>query len=255
MTFHTFSSTAARTWVPLLVAGVLSVGLPAHAAKTDDAQSAKIRQALTERIPQLSDIEEIRATPMKGLYEVRMGTDVFYTDATGDFLIQGELFDTKAKHNLTEERINQLTQIDFASLRFDDAFKLVRGDGSRQIAVFEDPNCGYCKRFERDMRELDNVTVHIFLYPILSPDSFEKSRDIWCAANPEKAWNDWMLNDKKPATQECETIDALQRNLAFGKQYKITGTPTIVFEDGTRVPGAVPRQQVEKKLASLQAKS
>ncbi|RMX06897.1 DsbC family protein [Corticibacter populi] len=229
--------------------------VPLAAQAADDAQPSTeaLRATLGQRIPQLQGIDQVSPTPMSGLYEVRVGTDVFYTDATGDFLIQGELFDTQAKRNITEDRIRALTAIDYQKLPFEDAFTVVRGDGSRQIAVFEDPNCGYCKRFERDMLNLDNITVHVFLYPILSPDSFEKSRDIWCAKDTAAAWSQWMLGDTKPSAEKgsCENQDALQRNLAFGRQYKITGTPTIIFEDGTRVPGAVPAQQIEQKLQNL----
>ena len=124
----------------------------------------------------------------------------------------------------------------------------MRGDGSRKIAVFEDPNCGYCKRFEREMRNVNNVTVYLFLYPILSPDSAEKSRNIWCAKDRAAAWNDYMLRDKAPDSASCDTA-ALQRNLALGKKHKITGTPTLIFTNGTRVPGAIGAQDVEKRLA------
>lgn len=220
-------------------------------AKADDEHAA-LRAKLAQRIPQLAGIEEMRPTPMPGLLEVRLGTDVFYTSTDGDFLIQGELYDTQARRNLTEDRIKALTAVDFDKLPFDDAFTIVRGDGSRKIAIFEDPNCGYCKRFERDVAQIDNVTAYIFLLPILSPDSHEKSRNIWCAPDQVAAWNDWMLNDKTPPAQEvCATADALHRNLAFGKQHKITGTPTILFEDGTRIPGAIPSAQVEKKLQEI----
>ncbi|NKM02244.1 DsbC family protein, partial [Rhizobium leguminosarum] len=192
------------------------------------AQESAIRKALGSRIPQLQNIDEVRATPMPGLYEVRMGTDVFYTDAKGNYLIQGELIDTKARRNLTEDRINKLTQVDFASLPLQDAFTIVRGNGQRKLAVFEDPNCGYCKRFEKDLQNVDNVTVYLFLYPILSPDSAEKSRNIWCAKDRAAAWQDQMVRDKAPAAASCDTA-ALQRNLAFGKKHKITGTPTLIF--------------------------
>lgn len=239
--------------LPLAMAAGKAEKAAQNGAKAASADFERIRKNLGERIPQLRGIEEVSATPMKGLYEVRIGTDVFYTDGTGSFVIQGELFDAVAKRNITEDRLRALTAVDFSKLRFDDAFKLVRGDGSRQIAVFEDPNCGYCKRFERDMLELDNITVHVFLYPILSPDSFEKSRDIWCAADRAGAWSNWMLQEKRPATSHCADYEALQRNLAFGRKHKITGTPTILFEDGSRVPGAVPHEQVEQKLAELRA--
>ncbi|MBA4112942.1 MAG: disulfide isomerase, partial [Verminephrobacter sp.] len=114
--------------------------------------------------------------------------------------------------------------------------------------VFEDPNCGYCKRFERDLQSVDNVTIYLFLYPILSPDSVEKSRNIWCAKDRVAAWQDYMVRDKTPAPAACDT-SALQRNLAFGKKYKITGTPTLIFTNGSRVPGAIGAQDVEKRLA------
>ena len=163
-------------------------------------------------------------------------------------VIQGELIDTKARRNLTEDRINKLTAVDFSALPLKDAFTIVRGDGKRKVAVFEDPNCGYCKRFEREMQNVDNITVYLFLYPILSPDSAEKSRNIWCAKDRAATWHDFMLRDKTPNTASCDT-SAIQRNLAFGKKYKITGTPTLIFTDGSRVPGAINAQDVEKRLA------
>ena len=212
------------------------------------AQEDAIRKALAERIPQMDKIDEVRPTPMKGLYEVRIGTDLFYTDAKGDYVIQGELIDSKARRNLTEDRINKLTAVNFSALPLKDAVTIVRGDGKRKVAVFEDPNCGYCKRFERDLQQINNVTVYLFLYPILSPDSAEKSRNIWCSKDQSTAWQDQMVRDKPAPAASCDT-SALQRNLAFGKKYKITGTPTLIFANGTRVPGAIGAQEVEKRLA------
>ncbi len=216
--------------------------LPAH------AQEAQIRKALSERLPQLGAIEEVRKTPMAGLYEVRIGTDLYYADAQGNFLIQGQLLDTRQKRNLTEERTEKLLSIDFASLPVADAFTIVRGNGKRKLAVFQDPNCGYCKRFERDLQGVDNITIHMFLYPILGPDSLEKSRNIWCAKDKPKAWQDWMLREQVPAKGSCDTA-ALQRNVEFGRKWRINGTPTLVFADGSRIPGAISAQQVEQKLA------
>ena len=229
--------------IPSLLAAA-SLGL----ALTATAQEPAIRKTLAERIPQLEKIDEVRATPMGGLYEVRVGTDLFYTDAKGNFLIQGELIDTKARRNLTEDRINKLTAVDFNALPLQDAFATVRGNGKRKLVVFADPNCGYCKRFERDLQNVDNVTIYTFLYPILSPDSAEKSRNIWCAKDRNNAWNDWMLREKTPAAASCDTA-ALQRNLAFGKKHKITGTPTLLFANGARVPGAIGAADIEKRLA------
>ena len=216
------------------------------------AQESAIRKTLAERIPQLEKIDEVQSTPMPGLYEVRMGTDVFYTDAKGNYLIQGELIDTKARRNLTEDRIAKLSAVDFSALPLADAFTVVHGTGARKLAVFEDPNCGYCKRFERDLQKVQDVTIYTFLYPILSPDSAEKSRNIWCAKDRVAAWQDHMLREKVTPPASCDT-SALQRNLAFGKKFKITGTPTLIFVDGSRVPGAINDTEVEKRLAQAQS--
>ena len=214
------------------------------------AQDAVIRKNLAERLPNLPAIDEISKTPMDGLFEVRVnGTEVFYTDAEGNFLIQGSVFDTKTRTNLTEVRTNKLSAIDFAALPLKDAFTIVRGNGKRKIAVFEDPNCGYCKRFEQNMQKVDNVTFYMFLYPILGADSVTKSNNLWCAKDKAKAWQDYMVRDQAVAPATCDTA-ALTRNVEFGKKHKITGTPTMFFVDGTRVPGAIDAAQVEKLLAS-----
>jgi len=228
---------------PLLAGVLLLIGGTAA-----QAQEATIRKNLAERIPQLQKIDEISKTPVNGLYEVRVnGTDIFYTDAEANYLIQGSLIDTRQRRNLTEERIDKLTAISFDSLPLKDAFVVVRGNGKRKVAVFEDPNCGYCKRFERDLDKVTNVTVYTFLYPILSPDSAEKSKNIWCAKDRSKAWQDWMLRDQTPAAASCD-VSAITRNLELGRKHKVNGTPTLVFADGSRVPGAINAQQIEKYL-------
>lgn len=212
-------------------------------------QEALIRKNLQERIPQFPKIDEITKAPMPGLYEIRVdGTEIYYTDAEGNFLIQGQLIDTRSRRNLTEERIDKLTAIDFQSLPLKDAFIIVRGNGKRKLAVFEDPNCGYCKRFERDLQKVDNITVYLFLYPILGQDSVDKSRNIWCAKDRAKAWQDAMLREQPAATANCDT-SALQRNVELGRKHKINGTPTLITTDGNRVPGAISTAQIEKLLA------
>ena len=229
------------TLAALLAAAALAAPL-AH------AQEATIRKNLGERIPQLQKIDEISRTPMNGLWEVRVGTEILYTDSEGNFLIQGSLIDAKQKRNLTEERVEKLSAIDFDALPVKDAFTIVRGNGKRRMAVFEDPNCGYCKRFERDMQKVDNVTIHMFLYPILGGDSPDKSRNIWCAKDKGKAWQDLMVRDQPVPGASCDA-GAIARNLEFGKKHRISGTPTLFFSDGSRVPGAVSAAQVEKFLA------
>ncbi len=215
------------------------------------SQEAAIRKNLAERLPNLPKIDEVSKTAMPGLFEVRVGnTEIFYTDAEGNFFIQGNLIDTKAKRNLTEERVAKLTEIDFDTLPFKDAFTIVRGNGKRKLAVFEDPNCGYCKRFETDLKNVNNVTVYMFLYPILGPASVERSKNLWCAKDRAKAWDNWMVKNVDVPEATCD-ITSLNRNVDFGKKHKITGTPTVIFADGNRVPGAIPAAQVEKFLAEV----
>lgn len=223
----------------------LCLTLPLLAA----AQESTIRKNLAERIPALSQIDEISKTPMPGLFEVRVGTDVLYTDAEGNFLLHGSLLDARNGRNLTEERVNKLLAVDFKTLELKNAITMVRGNGKRKLAVFEDPSCGYCKRFEKDLQKVDNVTVHLFLIPILGEDSINKSRQIWCAADRAKSWNDWMLRDVAPKGKAICNTEALTANLEFANKHRITGTPTLIFEDGSRVPGAIGAVQLEERLA------
>lgn len=231
------------------VRSIAVLGLLACSLVSAFAQEAVIRKNLSERFPAFAKIDEVSKTPMAGLYEVRVGFDVFYTDEQGNYLLQGSLMDVKARRNLTEERIEKLSAVDFDKLPLNDAFKIVRGDGKRKLAVFEDPNCGYCKRFEQDLTNVNNITVYLFLYPVLGQDSIVKSRNIWCARDKAKTWHDWMLRGTTPAAAECD-VAALQRNRDFGQKYNITGTPTLIFANGTRAPGAISAQEVEKMLVS-----
>jgi len=163
------------------------------AVVTATAGEAEIRKNLPSRIPQFPAIDEVSKSPVPGVYEVRVnGSQIFYTDEQGNYLFQGNLIDVKARKNLTEERVEKLSAVAFDQLPLKDSIKIVRGNGKRKLAVFEDPNCGYCKRFEKDMKTVDNVTVYLFLYPVLGPDSNVKSRDIWCSKDKGKAWGDWI---------------------------------------------------------------
>lgn len=214
------------------------------------AQEAAIRKNLSERLPNLPKIDEVSKTPMNGLFEIRMGNEVMYSDATGNFLIQGALIDVQQRRNLTEERMDKLSAIPFDQWPLKAAFKQVRGNGKRQLAVFADPNCGFCKRFEKDLQVLDNVTIYHFLYPVLGQDSRTKSNHVWCAKDKAKTWNDWMINGTTPPAASCD-VSAIDAVVAFGQKHRINGTPLLVFADGTRVPGAVPMAEVEKVLASI----
>src|SRR5260221_4657290 len=186
------------------------LGLPAHA---QDAE--RIKAELKKKVPE-ANVDSIRKVPYGGLYEVVANGDVFYTDARGDFLIAGSIIDLKTKENVTEARIRQVNAIKWESLPLDNAIKIVRGNGSRKIAIFEDPNCGYCKRFERDLQGVTDITVYVLLYPILSPDSIEKSKAVWCAADRSKAWLDHMVRDAAiTGATNCAT--PIEKIMAIGK--------------------------------------
>ena len=194
----------------LLLSLLLATGLPAV------ANEAAIRKAIAERMPNAPKIDEVRAAPMPGLWEIRIGNEIRYTDPTGSYLIEGELIDLKAKRNLTDERVTQLNRVDFASLPFKDAVVWKNGNGKRRIAVFADPNCGYCKRFEKSLQDVKDVTVYTFLIPILGGDSAEKTRAIWCAKDSTGVWLGWMLKNEQPpkAPSSCDDA-AIERNLAL----------------------------------------
>ena len=232
----------------LLAALLVSLSLPAL------ANEAAIRKAFNERMPNAPKIDEVRPSAMSGLWEVRIGNEIRYTDATGSYLIEGELIDLKAKKNLTEERVTQLNRVDFAALPFKDALMWKNGTGKRRIAVFADPNCGYCKRFEKSLQELKDVTVYTFLIPILGGDSPEKTRAIWCAKDGAGAWLAWMLKGEQPPKPPAACDDAaIERNLALSRKIRVNGTPAILLEDGNRIPGAVGAVELEKRLQALAA--
>jgi thiol:disulfide interchange protein DsbC len=214
------------------------------------AQDA-IKKELEKKFPEVK-ADRITKTTYGNLYEVFAGGEIFYTDENVTFLLLGSLVDAKTRTNVSELRLQKLNVINFNELPFDQAIKLVRGNGSRRIAIFEDPNCGYCKRFEQDVNTTDNITAYIFAYPILAPDSVEKSKSIWCSTNRLQAWQDQMLRGKAPtAAGSCDT--PIEKVLALGRKMNITGTPTTFFEDGERISGALPKDRIEAKLAAVKA--
>jgi thiol:disulfide interchange protein DsbC len=227
-------------------------------AAAEPAVQAAIRKALAERIPNMPPVDEITRSPIAGLYEVRYnGNEILYADAAGDHIVvQGSIIETRTRTDLTEQRMEKLLAVDFTQLPLKDALVIKQGSGARKVAVFVDPNCGYCKRFERDLAAAKDVTVYAFLMPILGPDSTTKAKAIWCAKDGAKVWRAWMLDgvNPEPAKLGCDTA-ALDRNLEFGRKHRINGTPAVLFEDGTRKPGAIPAALLEKLLAQASRKS
>jgi len=222
------------------------------APKKAAAQSveAQLKQDLEARVG--AKIDSVTPMPMAQLYEIRIGEDIFYTDPTGNYLIIGNIIDSRTRENLTRARVDaikeaSLPQWKFAELPLDAAVKIVRGTGKREVAIFEDPNCGYCKKLEKSILDIGDVTIYVFLYPVLGPDSLTKSKQIWCAPNRAKAWTDWMQNATALSGEgTCPT--PLDKTLALGKKLKVDGTPTLFFSNNKRVEGAIGAAELQKLL-------
>lgn len=238
-----------KNLIGLAVATIATLFMSAAVAQA--GTESAIKKVLEPRLGDGVRIDSVTKTPYSGLYEVRIGADIFYTDAKGDYLFLGRIVDTKTFQDHTKARLDEVNRINFAELPLESALKMVRGNGKRVIAVFEDPNCGYCKRFRKTLNEMDNVTVYTFLYNILSEDSVVKSRNVWCATDRNKAWDDWMLNGKVPAAAPANCTAPHESVFALGQRLRVTGTPTIFFTDGSRIPGAVDGKTLESKLASI----
>lgn len=240
----------------LMLALLAALSLQARATEepVPPAVQEVIKKNIAGRLPQFPRIDEVRRTPVAGLFEVRFGTEIRYSDAKGDYLFEGDLVDLKTRRSLTQERVEKLTAVAFNTLPFKDAIVWKRGNGKQRLAVFVDPNCGYCKRFERTLQELKDVTVYTFLIPILGSDSKDKSRNIWCAKDNADAWLGWMLKNKEPAAASCDE-GPIERNLAFARKYQINGTPAVLFEDGSRVPGVLPLESLVERMAKAEKAS
>ncbi len=229
-----------------LAVAAATLGCSAQADQTTD----KLKSTLQGRLGDVT-IKSVVKSPIAGLYEVNLGTQIVYSDATGDYLVLGDIVDAKTRQNLTEARLSEANRIDFASLPLANAVKVVKGDGSRKIAVFSDPNCPYCRQLESTLKSVDNITIYTFLYPVLSPDSTVKSKSIWCSTDRAKAWEAWMQDHRAPtAAGSCDTA-AIDKNLALGRAMNVNGTPTVFLADGRRLPGAVPADELDKALASV----
>jgi thiol:disulfide interchange protein DsbC len=209
------------------------------------AGEVAIRQSLQSKFPGIGALESIVKTPYSGLYEVVIGDKIMYTDEAGQYIIDGNVIDTKTRTNLTEQRHSKLFAIAFDKLPLELAVKKVKGNGSRKLAYFTDPNCGYCKKLEKELANISDVTLYMFMYPIFN-GSDEVVRNIRCAKDPVKSWDDLMLNGIKPAQATCTT--PTDKIMALGRKLHVSGTPNLIFADGAQLPGYLPAEQLVAKL-------
>lgn len=229
-----------------LVAGGLTFPLGTAVAQKDP--TASIRAAVEKWLQGRYPVEAVRKTPMASMYEVQVGTDLIYVDQTARYaFVEGQMVDLQDNRNLTQARMEELLKIDFKSLPLDLAIKQVTGNGSRVLAVFEDPNCTYCRKLRRDLVNVKDLTLYTFAYPILAPDSETKSKQALCAKDPAAAWDAMMIAGKLPDNDgSCET--GIAKISELGRKLRVTGTPTMFFVNGKRIPGAISIQQLEQAL-------
>lgn len=228
----------------------LSTLLVACTAVADGKVEAEIKAKLAKQFPE-APVTSVRAVPMKGLYEVVLGKKmIVYTDAKAEYVLVGEVVKASNRQSLTRTRYEELNTVDFGKLPLAQALKEVRGDGSRKLAVFTDPDCPYCKQVEQvGLKGIENVTIYRFLMPIASlhPDAARKSRLVWCAAEPMTAWNAWIQTGKLP-DGKGDCANPIEKNIALGAELGVDGTPALFFESGKRIPGAVGKDEIEKQL-------
>ncbi len=194
----------------------------------------------------------IHPTAWAGVYEVAMGTNLAYVDASGQYFLFGHLYDMKSQRDLTAERKDSLARVDFNTLPLADALREVRGKGSRVLAIFSDPDCPYCRRLEADLKDLSDVTIYTFLMPLVSlhPDARNKAVAVWCAKDPQQAWRNLMLKEQTPKAADCP--HPVDRNVALGEQLGINGTPTLIAADGRMLQGAATLQQIDAWLSRVE---
>jgi thiol:disulfide interchange protein DsbC len=230
------------------IAHAAEQAVASNPATTTHADPATIKELLQKNFAQMfGNVEQVNTTPIPGIYEVVMPGQVVYIDESGLYLLDGNMIDLKARRNITEERSRKLFAVDFNKLPFNLAVKKVKGNGKRKLAYFTDPNCGYCKKLENELKNVTDVTLYLFLYPIFE-GSAEKVQNVWCSKDRVKAWDDMMLNGIQPQEAKCDTPIAKVQEL--GHKFRVNGTPALIFADGVMVPGYLPAAKLEETLNS-----
>ena len=219
-------------------------------ATAAQANEAAIRKALTQQFPG-ANIASVTKTPYSGLFEVYLDGQLIYVDAKAQYVLTGDVVDLKKRTNLTQERLNRLQAVNWNTLPLNNALKVVKGNGARKLVVFSDVDCPYCRKFEEELAKVDNITVYTFLYPVegLHPKAVQTSKQIWCAPDRNKAWNDYIEDGKVP-NNDGKCANPVDATIALGQRLRINGTPTLIFANGVRVPGMVPAAQLERLLAA-----
>lgn len=221
----------------------LSIAFTAQAEQSDDTDT--IAKRLRVLYP-ATQIDEVRRSPIAGIYEVVMGKNIGYTNSEGRLFLFGHVFDLQTQQDLTQFRLDELNTVKFSELPLGDAIKDVHGKGERTLVVFSDPDCPYCKKLEQELPELDNVTIYTFPFPLegLHPDAPQKSKSIWCSPNPQAAWHDYLASNKQPISK-ADCANPIDRNIQLGQKLGINGTPTLIAADGRIMPGAASVEQIE----------
>ena len=231
-------------FIPFALAAILML------ASTAQANETVIRKALLQQFPS-AQISSVKKTPYSGLFEVYLDGQVLYVDAQAKYVFAGDVIDMKNRRNLTRARLNQLQAVNWDTLPLNNALKTVKGNGARKLVVFSDVDCPYCRKFEAELAKVDNITVYTFLYPIegLHPKAVQTSKQIWCAPDRNKAWDDYITSSSVPSN-DGKCANPVDETIALAAKLKISGTPTIIFANGQRVPGMVPAAQLERLLAA-----
>jgi thiol:disulfide interchange protein DsbC len=244
------------------IAACALLGVLSASAQTQDAapqadatasELAAVKQLIEAKFPGTA-VSNVARSPYFGLYEAQFDERLIYTDAKVSYVVVGAIYDANTKQNLTDARLRQLNRVAWDQLPLDLAIKKVKGNGARKLAIFSDADCPYCKRLESEMTTLDNVTIYTFLFPIaqLHPDAARKSALIWCAPDRAKAWDEWFASGRLPNNKgDCAT--PIAKTAQLGQKYRVNATPTLVFADGSMVPGALPLDQLESELKQAEA--
>jgi len=236
----------------------MTTPVSAQDAATSDAtarEAAAVKKLLETKFPG-ADISNVSRSPYFGLYEAQFDDRMVYTDANVTYVFVGSVFSADTRKNLTEARLRELSRVAWDSLPLNLAFKRVKGDGSRELVIFADADCPFCKKLEGDLKGIDNVTIYTFMFPIgeLHPDASRKSAIIWCAPDRAKAWDEYFATGKLPNNKgDCPT--PIAETAQLGARLHVAATPTLVFADGTMIPGAIPKAQIEQELSKGEAEA